>query len=332
MDHHDPLVPARPPSRHDRGGGWLRNGAVLLSAFLLWVVMDSTVLQHNATVISPLGTRRTVALDVLGPIVDVAKWTRLDLPIARANEALGRTAVGGFVVPTVPTSTTTTTMRGATTTTTTTTTTVPLHPSKRHRLRILLIGDSIGTDLDGSLLNDLDASGVAVVWTDDHVDTGLVRLDYFPWIAELAHDMYVYKPQIVIGLIGGNDDQNFIDGLPYASARWDRQYLKNVGQFFTIGQEYGAKMFWASLPTMSVPGWTAVRSVQALAARQHHVVYIDSDQWLCPGGVYRMFLRINGTIQQIRTSDGVHLEPAGSDLLAQGVLNVLQRDLHFRLP
>lgn len=328
MDEHDHLVPSRPRSRHDRPGGWIRNGLVLLCAFLLWVVMDSTVLQHNATVISPLGTRRTVALDVLGPIVDVARWTHLDEPISQANQALGRTPVGGFVVPTVP-STTTTTIPG---TTTTTTTTMPFQPTKHHKLRILLIGDSIGTDLDGSLLNDLDASGVAVVWTDDHVSTGLVRLDYFPWIAELAHDMYEYKPQVVIGLIGANDDQNFIDGLQYATAAWDRQYLKNVGQFFTIGQEYGAKMFWVSVPTMSVPGWTAVRSMQQLAALQHHVTYVNSDQWLCPNGQFHMFLRINGTIQQIRTADGIHLEPAGSDLLAEGVLNVLQRDLHFRLP
>jgi hypothetical protein len=291
--------------------------------------MDSTVLQHNATVISPIGTRRTVALDVLRPIADVARWTHLDLPISQANEALGRTSDGGFVIPTVPTTTTTTTKPG---TTTTTTTTMPFQPTKRHKLRILLIGDSIGTDLDESLLNDLDASGVAVVWTDDHVDTGLVRLDYFQWIAELAHDMYVYKPQLVIGLIGANDDQAFTDGVQYATKAWDRQYLKVVGQFFTIGQEYGARMFWVSVPTMSVPGWTAVRSIQQLAARQHRVVYINSDHWLCPNGLFHMFLRIDGTIQQIRSADGIHLDPAGQDLLAQGVLDVVQRDLHFRLP
>lgn len=328
MDEHVTSTPmGRSGRRHDRPARpapWVRTGLVLACSFLLWLVMDATVLQHNANVISPSGTRRNVALDLLRPIAAVSRAIGLDLPVEGANEALGRTTVGGFVVPTVPT---TTTIPG----TTTTTTTVPLHPTAAHPLRILLIGDSIGTDLDGALLNDLKATGVAIVWTDDHVDTGLVNSAYFPWVSELAYDVYHLHPQIVIGMMGANDDTSFLTGQQYPSAAWNAAYLKRVGQLFAIGASDGRKMFWVSVPLMATPGWEPIRILQREAAVRHRVFYIDSESVLDPGHAFHLYLRINGTIEQIRTTDGIHLAPAGASLLAQAVMNDLQRDLHLRL-
>lgn len=325
---HDPFFPGARPRRRRRDEGvtrWLRTGAVLGSAFVLWLVMDAAVLQHNATAISPLGARRTAALDVLGPIVAFANFTHLGFFEARANELLGRTGDGGFVVPTVPT---TTTIPG----TTTTTTTIPFHPTPKHKLRVLLVGDSIGEDLDLPLEEDLAQTGVVVYFAEDHESTGLVRPDYFPWVATLEYDVYKDHPNIIIGMIGANDDQGFLDGVQYGTAAWARQYDKVVSQFFTIGTSDGRKMFWVSVPTMQAPGWTEVRQVQHEAAIAHHVVYIDSNTVLCPGGTFHMFLRIDGSIQQIRSGDGVHLYPAGSSLLAQYVMTVVRHDLHLRLP
>jgi hypothetical protein len=300
---------------------WVRNGLVLFGAFALWVVMNSTVLQHNALVISPFGNRRAVALAILDPIADVSRAIGLDLPVTGANEALGRTGDGGFVAPTVPT---TTTIPG----TTTTTTTVPLHPTAAHPLRILLIGDSIGEDLDFALLNDLKATGVVTVWTDDHIDTGLVDSAYFPWIPELASDVYQLRPQIVIGMIGANDDTSFRTGQQYPSAAWNAEYLKHVNEFFAIGTGAGRKMLWVSVPLMSSPGWEPIRILQHLAALRRHVFYVDSESVLDPGHAFHLYLRIGGTIEQVRTTDGVHLAPAGASLLAQAVMVALERDLH----
>ena len=69
------------------------------------------------------------------------------------------------------------------------------HPSRKHPLRVLLVGDSIGEDIDAPLLNDLLATGEAVVWTDDHIYTGLTRLDYFNWIAAARLRRLRDKPQ-----------------------------------------------------------------------------------------------------------------------------------------
>ena len=329
-----PTTPlARPASRHRVlvKTPWVRTGLVFLSAFVLWLVMDATVLQHNATVISPLGARRTAALDLLDPLSDLSRWTLLDLPVSGANEALGRTAVGGFVVPTVPTTTTTTLRPG----TTTTTRPVRLVATRRHPLRILLVGDSVGEDLDAQLLNDFSPVTTRV-FTDDHIDTGLTRLDYFPWIAELEYDVYKYKPQVVIGMMGANDSQGFVNPpTPFGTPAWLAQYRRNVGQFFTIGKLGGRQMFWVSVPTVGNQGLNQalrpIRTIQQQSAGKYHVVYLNSDTTLAPGGVYHQFLRIGGSIIQIRVSDGVHLEPAGASILANAVMVDVQRFLHVRL-
>jgi len=311
---------------------WVRTGLVFTSAFLLWVVMDSTVLQRNATVISPLGARRTAALDVLGPLSDLSRWTLLNLPVAKANEALGRTADGGFVVPTVPTTTTTTTTRSGTTTTTEP---VRFVATRKHPLRVLLIGDSVGEDLDAQLLNDFNPATTRV-FTNDQIDTGLVRLDYYPWIAEFEYDVYKYKPQVVIGLIGANDSQGIVNPpIPFGTPAWLAQYRRNVRQFFTIGTQDGRRMFWISVPTVGGSGLNhalrPIRTIQERAAGKYHVVYINSDLTLCPGGVYHQFLRVGGSIVQIRVSDGVHLEPAGASILANAVMVDVQRSLRVHL-
>jgi hypothetical protein len=314
----------------------VRTGTILLAGFLLWLVMDSTVLYHSAHV-SVLGTRRRVALDVLGPIAKLARELGLQGPVAAANGALGRTAVGGFAIPTVPstTSTTTTTLPGQRVTTTTL---PPLDPTPGHKLRVLLVGDSIGTDLDYALLQDLQATGLCVVWTDDHTSTGLTRLDYYPWIAELESDVYRYRPQVIVGMMGANDSQSFVSPrvIAWPSTAWARQYARNVGQFFTIGRSAGRRMFWVSVPMIQNAGesrsWQLVRNIQEREAGRHKVVFINSDTTLDPGGTFHMYLRIGGQLALARfPSDGIHVAPAGADVLAAAVMADLRHDLHVRL-
>jgi hypothetical protein len=298
---------------------------VLLGAFALWLVMDSTVLQNNATVQSPPGSaRRTAALDFLDPISQFSRALGLDLPVGWSNTALGRTAVGGFVAPTVPTTT-----RPAEPTTTTV---ISRNPTRAHPLRVLLVGDSIGEDLDAQLLTDLTNTGVMTVFTDGRISTGLTRLDYFPWIQELAYDVYHYRPDIVIGMMGANDSQSFLNPVMlFGTPQWRARYLRHVGQFFSIGNGSGRKMFWVSVPMIADKGrnaeWQLVRHLQQKAASAHHVYFINSDLTLSPQGHYATYLMVSGQLTQVRIGDGIHLTASGGALLAQSVMVVLKRDL-----
>jgi len=324
-----PSTTRQGPRRHPDGPvSALRAGVVLLCAFALWLVMDSTVLQRSSTVYGQLGGRQTAALDILGPLSALSRAVGLDLPVAWTDVALGRTSVGGVVIPQVPT---TTRPKEPTTTTT-----IERNPTRSHPLRVLLVGDSIGEDLDAALLTDLTNTGVAKVFTDGQVGTGLTRLDAFNWIAELEYDMYHYKPDIVIGLMGANDSQSFLDPVTiFGTPQWRARYLRNAGKFFSIGREGGCKMFWVSVPTIADKGrnaeWQLVRHLQQKAASQHHVYFIDSDLTLAPNGHYAAYLTVGGQLAQVRQSDGIHLTPAGGALLAQAVMIDLKRDLHLHL-
>jgi hypothetical protein len=302
---------------------------VCLCAFALWLVMDATVLQHNATVQAPLGARRTAALDILDPLSQVARALGLDLPVGWSNVALGRTAVGGFTYPTVPP---TTRPVGPTTTTT-----IIRTPTHAHPLHVLLVGDSIGEDLDEPLLADLTATGVVVVNTFDKESTGFTRPDYFTWNAELQGLVYEDHPNVIIGLIGANDAQSFIVPtiLQWGNKAWPRRYLYNVNQFFSIGTAYGAKMLWVSVPAIQDTGrnkeLNLVRRLQLEALKKHHLYYLNSDLTLAPQGHYVAYLDVGGQLAQVRTpSDGIHLTPAGGALLAQAVMIAFKKDLDLK--
>ena len=279
----------RDVDRHARG---CARGSCSPARSSLWLVMDATVLQHNATVISPLGARRTAALDFLDPLVGPLQVDARARPAGVGGERGARShrrrrlrhpdgADDDLDDARVrhdddheadPART----------------------PTAQHPLRVLLVGDSIGEDLDGAAAQRPLADRVAKVFTDDHIATGLTRLDYFNWIAELEYDMYHDKPQVVIGMMGANDAQGFVDPpILYGTAAWKAKYERNVGQFFTIGKEYGAKMFWVSVPIISPLGRSEymqlVRAIQERTAGKHHVFYIDSDKTLEPGrGVPRV--------------------------------------------
>src|ERR1700679_4061830 len=153
--------PVNGPDRDDRlRTPWPRVLKVCVAAFLVWLVLFAPTLQHNAKV-SPVGTRRTVALDILGPIAATSRALQLSRIVSETDAATGRTGNqpgnGSVTVigprhhhgppPTTPPGG----GQGGTTTTVacaTPTTTVPgiTSPTAARPLRVLILGDSLGID------------------------------------------------------------------------------------------------------------------------------------------------------------------------------------------
>ena len=71
------------------GCAWTYALCVSVLAFCVWLVLDAPTLQHNAQV-SPVGVRRTVALDILGPIAAVSRGLQLSHVVSVGNGVLGR--------------------------------------------------------------------------------------------------------------------------------------------------------------------------------------------------------------------------------------------------
>ena len=201
-----------------RGGGkrlstnWKRTLGAGLICFCVWTLLDAPTLMNSA-VGSTLGARRTVAMDVLRPIAWLSRETGLSHVVGAANRLLGRGGSGAVLIssgpsggghytpppPTIPPTTIVTNPQGKQKV-------VPVvladgwppfpRPTPRAPLRVLIVGDSVGTDLGQyALVDDLGRTGVVSATLDGHIATGLTRPDYFNWPAGTAQS--TWSPSIL---------------------------------------------------------------------------------------------------------------------------------------
>ena len=306
---------------------WTSVLGLMAAILVIWLVLDATTLQHNAQV-SPVGTRRTVALTLLNPLASTTRVLQIADPELAASYLLGRDSTGSgsgrtFTVagPTRP-ARRPTHQQGPVTTTTLN----PLtHPSAASPLRVLLIGDSLGLDLGGSLQNALAATGVVQATLDGKEATGLTRPDYFSWPNELTSDLGKVNPQVIVVMMGANDPQDFLGppDIPFGTYEWNTLYELRVRQFMTLATSKGAKLIWVSLPPMQDPGLNEkiaiVNALQRSAAAQvPGVLYVSSAKLFGP--TYTAFSTINGQVVNVRTPDGIHITSQGGSALATDVM------------
>jgi uncharacterized protein len=329
---------------------WTRVLALGVGAFALWFLLFAPTLQHNAQV-SPVGTRRTVSLDITGPVAALSRGLQLShivsatgretglpggtvgLTVSGAHGDVAHDAHRGDAAPG---------HRGDTAPTTPTTAPPnPKLPTAANPLRVLIVGDSIGLDMGGALQSDLAGTGVVNAALDARESTGLVRPDYFNWPAELTTDIQKVDPQVVVIMIGANDAQDFLGppDVPYTSPEWNTLYAQRVAQFMQIAESGGAAALWVGMPPMQNPGLSAqmtdlnaVVQHQASLARPQ-VTFISTDKSLgTPQGGYTAFVtNAAGQVVNVRTPDGTHLTPGGSQVVAQQVIAELQT-LGYHLP
>jgi len=343
---HREFLPQSPEDTRVRGS-WRRVLFVCVMAFLVWMLLFAPTLQHNAQV-SPVGTRRTVALDLLGPLAATSRGLQLSRIVSITDSATGRTGnrpgYGEGLVVVGPRhhqghpSHTGPPHPG----TTPTTVAVMTQPSAAHPLRVLIVGDSLGLDLGGPLQNDLANTGVVQATLDGRESTGLTRPDYFNWPAELQSDIHTAQPQVVVIMMGANDPQDFPGppDIPYTSPKWNVMYAARVAAFMQIAGSGGATVIWVGMPPMQNAALSAKMSDVDAVDQQQAVLqkppvnYISC--WTLIGtaqGTYTPFItNASGQVVNVRTPDGIHLTPAGGEVLSQRVLDFLRGNLHYVLP
>ncbi|HWE71148.1 MAG TPA: DUF459 domain-containing protein [Acidimicrobiales bacterium] len=361
----DTQVPAAPETPASGDGGrnsrptpeagqqtlpWLRVLYIGLICFAVWLVLDAPSLQKSAQA-SPLGARRTVSLDLVGPIAAVSRGLGLSHFVGWADDILGRSVGGGpsLAVATPPpipkgqTPPATTVPITPASTPPTTLPPLPPHPTAANPLHVVVIGDSIGIDLGQPLTNDLIGTGVVSATLDGKIDTGLSRPDYFNWPAELQADLAIHHPQLVVVMMGANDPQSLVvngTAVAYGTPAWNTAYSDRAGAFMDTATSAGAHMLWVGMPPMAgsqLDGQmnTVNSLVQAQAtARAAGVTFLSSRTVLgTPQGGYTAYLT-NGAGSEInvRTPDGIHLTPDGGEVLSQAVMNFMRSNLKIGLP
>jgi hypothetical protein len=334
-----------PPPDRRRRARWTRVLGLGAGAFAVWFLLFAPTLQHNAQV-SPVGSRRTVSLDLVGPFAALSRTVGLSHIVSatgRSNRLPGGTEGLIAVGPTGHRSVSTRPVEAPTPGATTTTTVPPnpKEPTAAAPLRVLIVGDSVGLDMGGALQSDLASTGVVNAALDARESTGLTRPDYFNWPAELTSDMRTSQPQVVVVMIGANDAQDFLGppDVPYGSPRWNTLYAQRVSQFMQIARSSGALVVWLGMPPMKNPGLSAAMAdIDAIAAQQAGqakppVRFVATDKTLGTAqGAYTAFVTNGaGQIVNIRTPDGTHLTPGGGQVAAQQVLALLQ-GLGYHIP
>ncbi|MBV9282713.1 MAG: DUF459 domain-containing protein [Chloroflexi bacterium] len=212
-------------------------------------------------------------------------------------------------------------------------------PTPRNPLRLLITGDSLPGYLGPELLDEAASVGPVRGWTDTHNGTGLTRPDFVDWSVVARQQIASYNPDAVVVLIGGNDFQNmtlpggrfFLAGSP----AWTREYQRRAEICMRIWTQNGTRrLYWLSVPPARDPGW-AHDDLQINLALQHAARRVPGAEYLdilgpiTNHGRYADFVYVGGQPVLVREPDGVHLNIAGSTLVAHEILPVLRREWHF---
>jgi hypothetical protein len=343
-------VPSRPPAREGRrlqaAGRVLAIGFI---CFALWLLLDVHSLRRSAES-SPLGARRSAALTVLRPIGWIGDATGAAYLGDLVKEALGRPTGGPVVKSTPPVPLAAPRARRpapapqvpAPQAAAPTPTLPPLsHPTAANPLRVLVVGDSIGEDFGQSLVTKLSATGVVQATLDGKISTGLARPDYFDWPGELRTDLSRFNPDVVVAMMGANDNQSFLVGdraVQFGTPEWVAVYTQRVSAMMNEATAQGGRVMWVGMPVMPSSGYSDQmqllnRIVESQAVGHPGVSYLDSWHVLVDStGGYSAYLpNASGGQDQVREPDGVHLARAGSDRLADWAIGSIQSEFGVRL-
>jgi hypothetical protein len=219
-------------------------------------------------------------------------------------------------------------------------TTIGERPPPRRPLHTLLItGDSMSMPLDSDLAQQLVPHGVHVI-QDPHIGTGISTTFVVDWGKLSVAQVKADHPDAVVVFIGAND------GFPMTGpngheveccgAEWASIYANRVRQMANTYRQGGAAhVYWLTLPTPREPARRKIARVVNAAIDvgaqpwAEQVRVIDTVPTFTPGEIYRDAMTIHGTQTIVRQADGIHLNEAGSSLLATIVLEAIKRSFTY---
>jgi hypothetical protein len=344
---HTDITRTQPPVPHRTGRRTMPAGHAILAmliAFSLGTLFNADSMLHTAQTQQLGSMRHTLGVAIMSPIQAISDFLHLDRPRRALDEAIGKAP------PSTPKNTkttdpfatpSTTTVHGRTTTATKNAARYQiLVVSRQHPATILVAGDSLSFEFGTSLYRIAASEHLYRPAGDGTVDfrvsSGLARPDYFNWPAELAHDVAVLNPQIVVLMLGSNDNQPLLapNGHTYdfGTPGWKQEYHRRVGAVMDQLIARNRWVVYVGVPILATRNdqWPIINTViREEAAKRARAVYVDSfTLFQDPNGNYTQYLpNAQGQLVQVRTPDGIHFERAGGDLLARRTLDVMEHTI-----
>lgn len=208
------------------------------------------------------------------------------------------------------------------------------------KCRILVIGDSLGSNLGWGLLRQLQGTPGLTIVNKARSSTGLSNSWYYDWAANLPSMLRKYRPHLVVAMFGANDKQRMTLGgsiAEFGSPAWVNVYSAKVRKLVQLATDSGAYLAWVKLPVMSPPKYR--RGMEALNSYYDAVVpqvpgtalVSTWDYFADSAGRYRESVRINGRLTKIRGDDGIHFSTLGQSVLATFAIKQLRASFHIDL-
>lgn len=323
---------------------------VMAVGFVLAAIFTARGLVHSGQGMN-IGIERTVTLGIGRPLQAVTNAVGLTWPFDTAEHLLGRNLQTSAPLlsappPTAPSSSSPkapAAARGPTAAPTAKPVVVKppalFVPTPKHPLRLLVAGDSL-TEYLGPMVDDLATrAGPTHAFSDTHYGTGIVRPDYVDWSVVAGQEDSQYHPDAVFVFMGGNDNQNMVaanGSIIYThTAAWTREYQRRVEIVMRTWLKGGARrVYWLAMPPARQDYWSQTNAqmnlaIQRAAARVPGAVYLNLLGPVTDHGKYADFVTVNGQPTLVRTPDGIHLNTAGSQIVASEILSVLKKDWHL---
>jgi lysophospholipase L1-like esterase len=332
-------APEDPTDRPPAGRAGMPAGRVLvvtLICLLVWAVLYGPELKRSSEA-QPDGTRRTLSLAILSPLVWIEDRIGVTATVNAASRALGRdpdAAVGGSVggipvdIDQLPTVSPEPTPSGG-----------PSHPvvvdtpvrepTPSDQLRVAVVGDSLAAGI-GYFAERVFRPAFVNVIKQGRISTGLSRPDYFDWQAQMRYIMQKARPDLTIVMLGENDQQSL--RLPngqvdtaIGTPQWRLGYRDRVTQLAKTATQDGGHVIWIGLPNSSdTRRWPFVGSenqvYRAVANELPNVEYFDTwDAFAAKDGGYTAYYRNGNHVTLVRADDGVHFNSDGYTILMQQV-------------
>jgi hypothetical protein len=330
----------RPRRRTGEGGRRLHSAgsaiAVSLAGLLIALLLNAPGLHKSAT-IQPEGWKRDAALAVTGPLESVSGALLLDQPRRALKAALGRSdddRIDTAVVAPAPEEPVVDE--------------TPAAPPKREKfspkrkLQLWIAGDSLVVVPGESLLRAVAGNRAIkpVSKIDGRIASGLERPDVFNWFTRVRDEMRTSKPRAVVLMFGGNDDHGFMTGLPegkeigsFGSPSWRAEYRRRVAGIMETVTRNGGFLVWIGLPISRSAEQTLRYDVintivqSEAAKRPGRASYLDTYFFFAgaDGGFSEYIADDAGKLVKMRAGDGVHFERPAGDLIAEKVLEQLEK-------
>jgi len=205
---------------------------------------------------------------------------------------------------------------------------------------VLEIGDSLGNDLGWGLARELpSSSGLNLVQLDKSA-TGLANAEYYDWPTELATDLSLYHPQLVLVCLGGNDEQGMeVDGsaVQFGSPAWTAAYMNRIRQLISEATASDALVMWVGMPDMEDPAYSQGMEMLNSMYQQEvrgdpHAAFISTRQLFSdPKGTYKATADVNRSPETLREPDGIHFSFAGESVIATYVTEEIASIFHVQL-